>query len=548
MQRMRGVDGTETVLPCASGPHAPSMVRHPTLAVTLVPIVALLVYLAMLFIRLPQLYVVYIYWNSDATTYMLLSRTLAHGVHGSIYLSNAPWYTTILIDVLTYHMPSYQTIWTLWPAAAYVAGVSILIAAVAHLAGRWAALTTAILCLAPSLPVLLPFLQQAFHELTVITCILLAVFLVRLVEQGADITGRTLLFATALGIFTGANAASDLLLVVIGIIPFVGVALLLLALYRDLASFRTATVCLVTVVVAIGAGCATVVAGNDVSLVPHVVATALISPPDVTAHLELAGGVLFEEIAGAWQYLAVASPLWELVLGVAGLCVILAAVAKLAIQLQRSTPPATVSNRSRALQAHYLIWVAIAAADFGALAFTLVPIDLNAVRYATVLWIAVAAALPPYFARTSTRRIGLAFLVTFLVAMHACALYAPQVAPDANLTAAVAYLESHHVRYGYADYWEANSITWVTNGVLTLRPASSCNDHGLLCATEFADASSWYAPQPGWSAVIVDPNHTLTISPISVYGAPREVHKVGQLTIYVYDHDLGPLSLRPLGY
>jgi hypothetical protein len=506
---------------------------------------ALAVYLIVIIIRMPRFYADNVASVSDATTYMLLSNTLAHGAHGAIYLSDAPWYSTILIDVITYHLPEYRAIWIVWPVCAYVVGAGLLALTVSRLAGRWAALMTATLCLALTPAILQLFLAQAFHGLTTINCILLAIFLVYLVEIGARTTWPTFLAAMVLAIFTGVNAASDLLLVVIGIIPLTGVALILLARYRDRASLRTATLWLGTVVVAISADVATVAVGNSLSLVPRTVTTRIVRPSEVIPHLALAGGVVWKEIGPAWRYVPTEVSVRELLAGIAVLCTILAAVAFQAIRLLRSCP-AKASARNRRMEAHYLIWTAMTAANFTALAFTIAPLDLGAVRYASVLWIAAAATLPLLFTRSPARQLGFAVSVIVLVGVHAGLVDSIPQTPDVNMTSVVAYLESHHIRYGYADYWESNSVTWATNGVLTLRPASSCDKSGTICAYEFGNASSWYTAKPGWSAVIVDPSHSLSIAPASRYGPPREVDHVGQVTVYIYDHDVGPLTIEPM--
>jgi hypothetical protein len=509
------------------------------------PLLALVAYLVVFAIRLPQFYVDSIEWSSDATTYMLLSKTIAEGIHGPVYLSYAPWYSTILIDVITYHLPGFQTIWALWPAATYVSGVSLLSLTVGRLFSRWAALMTTILCLALSPPMLVPTVAQAFHELTVFNCILLAVFLVRLAEKRNGATWITIAATAALGIFTGVNAASDALLIVTGIVPFGGVTLILLARYRDHAATKTAILCLGVIVIAIGAGCLTEATGNALLLIPHAVPIGLVQPNNLLPHLELVGGLLWEEIDGAHPPVASWAGPAELAIAVAGLCLIATGVVLLVVQMLRFRTIAPVKP-NRGLQAHFMIWGAIATADFCALAFTTVPLDLNAVRYAIILWIAGAASVPLLFARNRRLQLGFALLVTTLVALHAMYVNRPYTAPSASLTAAVAYLQSQHVRYGYADYWDANSISWLTQSALTLRPASSCDARGTLCATEFGIASSWYASRPGWSAVILDPSHTLTVPPVSAYGKPRETHTIGRLVIYIYDHDLGPIRLHPL--
>jgi hypothetical protein len=475
---------------------------------------------------------------------MLLSKTIAQGMPGIIYTGFSPHYTTMLINVLTYHLPDYQLLWMSWPLAGYAAAVGVVALTVNRLAGHWAALMTAILCLAPTPSVLRPLLAQAFHGVTVVNCILLASFLVILVEHGTRTTPTVLLLAGGLGIFTGLNAASDFLVVVIGLIPFICVALLLLASYRDRASLRSASICLGVLLTAIVAESVTNAVGEALSVVHGTFAVGLIPPNEVLAHLELAGGIVWEEIAAPWQYVTRVVSLPELIMGVATLCAIVTAGALGLIRLfgARRVP---ASPERRALQAHYLIWTAMAAASFAAISLTFTAYDLWAVRYAVILWVAGAAAVPLLFTGSRVRRAGFALLVTALVAIHGAAVYAAPARTDPGMTAAVAYLESQHIRYGYAEYLEANSITWVTQGIVTLRPAISCGHSGVLCRTTTGNVSSWYAPQSGWSAVIVDPRYSLSVPPASIYGVPREIHRIGQLTIYIYDHDLGPLRLAP---
>lgn len=522
--------------------------RNMVLAITVVlPVLALIAYLIVVAHWLPGFYLIQVAWSSDGTTYMLLSKTLAEGAGGAIYLSDAQWYSTILIDVLTYHLPNYQVVWIVWPLAAYVLGVGMLSMTVCKLAGRWAALMAAILCLALTPAMLLPFLAQAFHGLTTINCILLAAFLVYLVEHGTHTTWATLVLAAGVGLFTGINMASDLLLVVIGFIPFTGVALILLARYHDHASLRTTSVCMGTIATALGADFLTLKVGQAFLLVPQTVGTRLVRPAEIAPHVMLAGAVIWDEIGAAWGNAATAGSLEELAIGIAALAVVVAAIVLLSLRMFRASP-ATGSMEIRRLLAHYLIWTAIASSDFAALAFTTAAIDVGAVRYATVLWIASAATLPLLFARSITRRIVFALLLTSLVTVHIGLMLAAQPTPDTDVRAAVAYLESQHIRYGYADYWEANSTTWATDGMLTLRPASSCDAAGMLCAEVFGSAASWYAPQPGSSAVIVDPRHTLSIAPAEKYGPPLHVRHIGRLTIYIYDHDLGPILIKPSPY
>jgi hypothetical protein len=507
-----------------------------------VPALALTAYVLVLVLELPQFYFAHIAWNSDVATFMLLSKTIAQGTTGTIYTTFTPYYSTMFIDILTYHLPSHQFLWMAWPLAAYLVAVSTLAWTVSRLAGRWAAVMTAILCLAPTPSVLFSIVAPAFHGLTVINCILLAAFLVILVEHGTRTTPTIVVAAAGLSIFSGINAASDFLVVIIGLAPLVAVTLILLASYRDRSALRTVSVCLGMLVIAIIADSLTYAASQTLPVIVHPLPVGLLPLDQLPAHLELSGGIVWEETAASWQYLTHAVGLPEFLLAIVTLGAIVTAgtfmLARLFSARRVAAPP-----RMRALEAHYLIWIAMAAANFAAISLTYTVYELGAVRYAVILWVAGAATVPLLFTLSRARRVGFALVVTALVAVHAGAVYDAPARVDPSYTAAVAYLESLHIRYGYADYSEANATTWVTQGILTLRPANSCGHAGMLCRASYGSATAWYAPQPGWSAVIVDPRYALSVPPSSIYGPPRKIHHVGQLTIYVFDHDLGPLPL-----
>jgi hypothetical protein len=75
------------------------------------PALALAAYFLILVLKLPQFYLAFVAWDGDAPTFMLLSKTIAQGMPGTVYTGYSPHYTTILINVLTYHLPDYQFVW-----------------------------------------------------------------------------------------------------------------------------------------------------------------------------------------------------------------------------------------------------------------------------------------------------------------------------------------------------------------------------------------------------------------------------------------------------
>src|SRR5215469_11762474 len=104
-----------------------------------IPALTLFVYVLVFVLKLPQFYFSYIAWNSDATTFLLLSKTIAQRMPGIVYTTATPYYSTIFIDVLTYHLPNHRFLWMAWPLASYMAAVGALALTVRRLAGRWAA-------------------------------------------------------------------------------------------------------------------------------------------------------------------------------------------------------------------------------------------------------------------------------------------------------------------------------------------------------------------------------------------------------------------------
>jgi len=223
-----------------------------TLQLTALPLLAFAVYLAALAMHLPRWLSVDVNWNSDAISYNILAETVAHGVHGPIWLANAPWYHVLLLDTLTAPLPGHRALWLLWPAAFYVAAVVVLAVTTARLAGRWAGLMTGVLCLAPTAPTLYPIITQAYHALTAIDSMLLAALLVA-VTRARRLDWQLSLAGVTLGLFSGLNAASDGLGILIALAPFAAVAGTLAVVWRDRASLRlvlSATVVTATAVVA----------------------------------------------------------------------------------------------------------------------------------------------------------------------------------------------------------------------------------------------------------------------------------------------------------
>gem|GEM_PF-5609565 len=62
--------------------------------------------------------------------------------------------------------------------------------------------------------------------------------------------------------------------------------------------------------------------------------------------------------------------------------------------------------------------------------------------------------------------------------------------PNASEYAMIAFLEGQDLTYGYGDYWDANLITYLSKGDITLAPVKIADDR--LNAHRWYSALRWY--------------------------------------------------------
>jgi hypothetical protein len=524
----------------------------------LLPLLALGAYAAALAPRMRALVEGGVIWNSDATGPMVMAEALAGPHHGTAYFPTRTPYATLLLDAATRPLPGYRLVWLAWPYVTYLATIALLAVSVRRIAGARAALLAAVVGLGAAPLVLLPVVAQEYHGLTAENAVLLAVLLVTLAGGGRR---RVLLpLCVAAGAMTGVQAASDHLLLLTGILPFAAAALVLLWCWRDRAAQRLVVLAGVTLAAAAATGAATVTLGGRLDLVDHPLQVHALGAGGVAHQLRVLGGVVRAALGaplGYQQTAALGTP--ELVAGsllCAGVLVGLAAALHHALHRGRA---------NRGLTAHVIAWTAMAVATVATVVLTDLSVDAGAVRYALVLWPALAAAVAILAARSQRGMVVAAVVATLLVAANAHAIAGlggvPAIAnqagsalhtadPRDEVARVVAVLQRHGVHKAYAGYWLSDSITWASGGAVRVRPAfqsaTFCNprDARRLCATDWYSLGDWFEKQPGPCAVITAPGASPDAPPSPVYGAPAAVERIGAVTVYVYAHDIGPLRSR----
>jgi hypothetical protein len=107
----------------------------------------------------------------------------------------------------------------------------------------------------------------------------------------------------------------------------------------------------------------------------------------------------------------------------------------------------------------------------------------------------------------------------------------------------VAALEAHGLHHGYAGYWQANLLTWDSDGAVVSRAvqqggACHATQPGWFCPYPIFTVSDWFTPQPGPSFLIREIGGAFVPDPPPTRPRPTSVFNYDRFEVYVYDHDI----------
>jgi hypothetical protein len=102
--------------------------------------------------------------------------------------------------------------------------------------------------------------------------------------------------------------------------------------------------------------------------------------------------------------------------------------------------------------------------------------------------------------------------------------------------------EKERATYGYADYWDAASLTWSTHLAVRVQPVSQCRlpASRALCAYTFNVISSWFESRSPRSFVLRNSGSiAMQEEPPETLGPPSAVHMIDEaFTMYIYPYDV----------
>jgi hypothetical protein len=134
------------------------------------------------------------------------------------------------------------------------------------------------------------------------------------------------------------------------------------------------------------------------------------------------------------------------------------------------------------------------------------------------------------------------FLLNSVIALYSGGIAAVPVANSvpspqvAQKVAAVA--ERMHATLGYAQYWDAANITWLTGFRVVIAPFVGCGvSTSRLCPGPNDFLEEWYRPEPRRTFLLSDTTQS-TWAPSASLGRAIATYHFGTITMYVYNHDV----------
>jgi hypothetical protein len=524
-----------------------------TRAVWLIVGALTLLYAVLVLVRLDRI-ITDLLWNSDYASGLTLAQTVAHaGSAGNTTISTTGAWMDLWFGLVTTHLPLHRQLWEISPTILFILSALVIGRAVWRLSGPVTGIASALAILLASPWALAIFLAPVAHNTVYPTTAILGgglPWILRHRDRGRVAWALVLAVSAVL---LGTSLASDKLVLVTGIVPLALTALI--ALWQRSGEVRRAAVgVLAVIVLAIPVELATnaiMTAEGYAITSPKLVLASLRSWP---FHLRLlldgirqfSGSYLMSRGEGTWRFAL--GLLCTLVLVLVVAVFVVGAVRMLrALVLQRSMEHPELG---RALHVSY--WFASALVTCAAFVCSTADggnTSSHDSYFLTVVFSAGATVpllVGGAYRLRLPRRAGAIALAVFALGSSVGVTQGGILGVPKPLAAyagsIVSIARADHVRYGYAGYWDASSLTWESDEAVLVRPLLQCSNpdpRGAgVCPFLLMRTASWYRPVHRRSFLLVDPDNVFVTSLPANLGRPLAVHPIGPLTMYVYPYDI----------
>ncbi|MGO9961374.1 MAG: hypothetical protein ACLP50_36275 [Solirubrobacteraceae bacterium] len=523
------------------------------------PLACAVFYVVVLLATLRSL-VASIYLNADIAAAPDIGQLVSRAPHfAEIVLGNAPWYTALWFEQLTAGLPGHRTLWELAPWILTLIGIALVAWAAAQIAGRWAGAVIGLSCGCAGATLLPLQFGWAIHAVAYVHICVLGAFVVPLALRSGRIGGwpSHVVLAAVVAVVTGLGMASDKLVIVGGLAPFVIAGAVLWYLVPSEVAQRVLwSVLGVAVGACVVAELATS-AAHSADIVPAPFPISFAALGELPGHLaDLVGSlVILANGDFSGDALSLTGVLALLCAGAAATGIYAALrsgrVFVRDLAARGRYPDSGASPRAAARSAFLAFWVATAVLVSAAFALSSVPKGLLSSRYVVTVGYAVvvivvvsvassAAAWRSILVAAGSSAIILAAGVSLAQRQIENTAYAPTQAVATRLAR---FAAREHLTIGYAGYWDASPLTWELDARLRVYPVIQCGP--TLCPFPYHKINTWYLPRPlARTFFLVDSRlisenayGAITTVPSS-WGPPEQVAHIGQLTVYVYPYNL----------
>jgi hypothetical protein len=528
------------------------------------PLLITAVYVLIVLVTLSRLVHV-IYLHADAASAPVLGDLLDNAPSDRVVvLGNYPWYESLGFMQATRSLPGHRLLWEAAPIVFALAGFAGILWAAGRTFGRWATGITAALLFCIPAQVMYVLFSLNFHGQSVVHAALLGTLLVFLTLRGGTLPRAWHVALCVLaGIFTGIGLGSDNLLVVSGLIPFLGAAA---AVWWVSPTRRHGAM--------FGSAVGIVVVAEIVSrLLVRAEKHDKIFQKRYHLHFSNITDAFPHNFTGLFDSLTFlgnadysgndVDPVGVMRFTAAVLLVLVLALAvrwswRFAMRLPDMRRGVDEPG-SAARVAYGAFWGLTLVGVATSYVVTAAYQDKFTARYLVSLYVAMAALVPllgwqAWTARAAIgtwsprlRAVTATGVTVFVALVVAAALRGeptsnPSHFPTGKDVAALQrFAEQQGVKIGYASYWDAPAITWQTKGKLTLYPVWECTAPAKqMCRFNLHVMSNWYTPRTATKTMLViDPTQPLLgFPPDQALGTWTATAKFGQLTAYVFSYDI----------
>jgi hypothetical protein len=488
-------------------------------------------YLVVLVVRFPQL-IGWIRQDGDFASAFVLADAISYGHAGVVVMGTQGAWVSLWYGLITHGLAFHRLLWELSPALLTLMAAVIIGGTVSRLADRAAGLMTGALILCASPIALANFTAPWEHNSTTLGVGFLGAFLVWLYSsrpRPVVILGCSGILSVLIGTFL----ASDALLYTEGLVPFLLAPIVLALRSRDRRGL----------VPVIGVAVASAAVADATSAVMRSLHFRTTSPPlhlslgQLMAHLDwLRQGLLR---MGNGLAMTPQDPVRSLLTLAAAIVTVGALGATIALATR--CVAGSDRGRDRGRTVHITFWFTALVCAAGSYVLTAeVPSD----RYFLVAVPAVAAIVPLAASGDHSRRLVAAGATIFILASTVALLngdsrYAnPRPLTTQQVRAVQALVTSQQLGTGYAGYWEAAPLDWISNGKLRVHPITDV--FGPAQPMNIARIAAWYPRDAaGHSYVLLAPSDsTLTDRVPKGLPDPEHEYHVGALTLAAYPYNI----------